>query len=349
MTYWFFLITISIVNYLPKINRYFFLMFMVLMTFFIGWRFNVGGDWGSYIQMFDELSRDSFSDVWNITDVGYAYLNWLVFKTGFNIVFVNFICALIFCIGFYKLSIKFKHFWLPALISFPYSFIAVGMGYTRQAAALGFVFYAFSCLLAKRQGQHFKYFILIILASLMHHTAIVLLMFYPVVLMKKIFNHKFFFAMYGVSIVVVIYLISSMFSENAYVMGDEGGDISSKGALLRYLLHIFPIGIYVINYKKFRFNYPELIQLLNLMLFTVISLFLFVTTNSTLVDRFNVYFIIFDIIVLTKFMDFSSFLNRSVILTILVVQQISFFYIWYFYSPYAICCYRYHNVIENWI
>ncbi|WP_407810462.1 EpsG family protein [Spiribacter pallidus] len=75
------------------------LALIAVLTLFIGYRHQVGGDWGSYIQAFEGQYRLSLYEVLSGGDPGYYLLNWLVIKSGGTIYTVNLICGLICAIG----------------------------------------------------------------------------------------------------------------------------------------------------------------------------------------------------------------------------------------------------------
>lgn len=49
----------------------------VLTILMIGLRFEVGGDWGAYIRIYESIFFLPLGSALSITDPGYAVLNWL--------------------------------------------------------------------------------------------------------------------------------------------------------------------------------------------------------------------------------------------------------------------------------
>ena len=54
------------------------------ITLLIGFRYAVGGDWGSYIQILDDIRGDEFGDVLLRKDPGYKLLNWVSVELGWG-------------------------------------------------------------------------------------------------------------------------------------------------------------------------------------------------------------------------------------------------------------------------
>ena len=78
---------------------------LIFLTMMIGFRLEVGGDWGSYLNYVEFMGTvTSLSDHFVITqDPAYTLLNWASAKAGFSIFGVNLVCGLIFSYGLIKL------------------------------------------------------------------------------------------------------------------------------------------------------------------------------------------------------------------------------------------------------
>ena len=145
---------------------------IIFLTLFIGLRFQVGGDWGSYELYFDLISYNDFSEIFDVRhDMGYAALNWIASKLGYSIYLVNFICAFIFTYGLCYLCRSLPRPFLALCVSFPYLITVVAMGYTRQSVAIGLSMIAIIVLTKQRL---FIFSFLILLAALFHKTALLL-------------------------------------------------------------------------------------------------------------------------------------------------------------------------------
>ena len=99
-------------------------------------------------------------------------LNWLAGRNDLGIWFVNTICGGIFSYGLIAFARSQPRPWLALAVAVPYLIVVVAMGYTRQAAAIGFAMLGFVRL---GQGSFLKFAICITLAATFHKTATLLL------------------------------------------------------------------------------------------------------------------------------------------------------------------------------
>lgn len=142
-----------------------------IFVFLIGFRFQVGGDWGAYLRMYDTQLGMSLFDTLTLTDPGYALLNWLVASLGLGIYAVNLVCGAIVMVGLFYFCRRQPQPMLALLIATPYMVIVVAMGYTRQSVALGFELLA---LIALTDRRLWTFILFIACASLFHKSAVML-------------------------------------------------------------------------------------------------------------------------------------------------------------------------------
>ena len=77
-------------------------LFFVLFTLFIGFRVQVGGDWGSYLTYFKIISSSPLSETFDpLADPSYMFLNYFSGLYGLGIYGVNVISAFIFSLGLF--------------------------------------------------------------------------------------------------------------------------------------------------------------------------------------------------------------------------------------------------------
>ena len=139
----------------------------------IGLRYEVGGDWEPYLVYLDiakglDLSFNTLLRIGYANATAYTLLNWVAIQLGFGIYgiyFVNTVCGVIFMVGLILYCRKQPIPCAALAVAMPYLVCAVGMGYTRQATALGFFLWGLSIL---RQGNELKYFALILLGCFFH-------------------------------------------------------------------------------------------------------------------------------------------------------------------------------------
>ena len=148
-------------------------IFGLFLIILIGLRHHVGGDWFTYLEgleIIESRNQIEWSNFFSITDPLYTLISLLSLYFGMSIYGVNLICAMIFTGGLINLSRAQPYPWIAILVAIPYLVIVVAMGYTRQAAAIGFLMYAFGHL---TRGRVATYLLLVFLAGLVHKTAFV--------------------------------------------------------------------------------------------------------------------------------------------------------------------------------
>jgi hypothetical protein len=146
--YWliYFLISISAISFLwtrDSINsRLFSAFFILILTIFVGFRFEIGVDWKTYEIIFQDLNRLTLVDAILIGDPAYSAINWFVGELGGAVWHVNLICGAIFAILLIRFCGHFKEPATALLAVFPLLVIITAMGYTRQAVGIAFVLQA---------------------------------------------------------------------------------------------------------------------------------------------------------------------------------------------------------------
>lgn len=310
---------------------------MLVLLFVIGFRYEVGGDWGNYLLMLSFFEGRSLSESFLITDYAYALLNWFSLQVDQGIVLVNFFCACIVVFGYYKLSVAFKYKWITLLSLFSYTLVAVAMGYTRQSVAISLVCCAFASLL--RSPSRITFFLWIISAMLFHKTAVVMLSF--LFLINRPNLNTFLFYLYAfcvfLGVASVFYILS--LADNVYTTGE----VESSGAVRRMFVHIIPITIYYIFYSHFRDILKEQKRVFDLLALFVLGAFFLSFYFSTIADRFNLYFVVFDVVIFAKFVEILNLKNRMLVIYTLIIMHSFIFYIWSNYSYWALCCIKYKN------
>ncbi|ERJ17537.1 hypothetical protein SSPSH_003642 [Salinisphaera shabanensis E1L3A] len=139
----------------------------------IGFRFQVGTDWGNYITMhFVPAGYMSLLDVWVLSDPLFRSLNWLAQSLGLGYWSINLATGIVFAAGLVRFVRRLPEPLLAFTAAIPYLAIVVAMNYTRQALALGCVLFALPYLYNR---QLLAYTVTVLAASLFHRSAIIFL------------------------------------------------------------------------------------------------------------------------------------------------------------------------------
>lgn len=218
----------------------------LLFSIIIGLRHQVGGDWDAYEQQFYDFSAALALSDFVFGDPAYYGIGWGVAALGGGIHGLNFICALILMCGVVAFCRAQPNPWLALLIAIPYLLIVVGMGYTRQATAIGLVLLA---MVALGEGSRKRFVLLIMLAAAFHKTAVMMI---PVVALaahgSRLWN--FTWATIAGLIAYGLFLMPSQDAlVSAYIVSDYA--MVSEGASLRAAMNAIPAAIFLLLREKF--------------------------------------------------------------------------------------------------
>ena len=148
------------------------LLVWLFITLLVGYRFQVGGDWYNYFYYLAGVDGLDFGEVLAKQDPAYQLLNWLSVEMNWGIIGVNLVGGAIFAFGLVVFCRRQPRPWLALAVAIPYLVIVVGMGYSRQAIALGL---AMLGLVALGNGFVFRSVIWVALAATFHKSALLLL------------------------------------------------------------------------------------------------------------------------------------------------------------------------------
>lgn len=273
------------------------MLMMLLLTFMIGLRDEVGGDWGNYVYNLEKaMDEDIWQTIWQ-SDPAYKILNWLAVRLGLGIYFVNFIGAVIFSWGLIVFCRRQPRPWLALAISIPYLVIVVAMGYTRQGISIGLVMAA---LVAISDKALWRYFFLISLAVMFHKSALIMI---PLVALSSAGNKWLRYFLLGV-IGVSLYWLLVRDATDYMVANYIGAAYDSQGATVRIAMNALPAAIYLLLYNKFNLPQDEkkFWALISLGAIAFIGL-LIISPSSTAVDRVALYWIPLQMFVFSRLPD----------------------------------------------
>jgi hypothetical protein len=148
---------------------------LLLISFIVGFRYEVGVDWEGYKAGFEFIkSRPHlhFSDQY--MEIGFFYINKIIAKVGLSYTWMFFSMAVITWYFFFKSVPKFL---LPLFIFFLFAdeFFFWGMNGVRQFTAMSIWLFSIRYITNKKL---LKYLLIIFIASLFHRSVLILLPFY---------------------------------------------------------------------------------------------------------------------------------------------------------------------------
>lgn len=269
-------------------------LFGLFLIFLIGLRYQVGGDWGNYLEGLELLKGSSWADIFEMKkEAGYTLVSLLSLALGADIYGVNLVCAAIFTGGLLNLSRAQPYPWIAIVAAIPYLVIVVAMGYTRQAVAIGLLMYGLGFLL---RGRVVMYLILVVLAGLFHKTAFVFAafaMFRP--------GSGLFRRVLGAGLLVGLSGSAFLVEQAEFLMLHYVEQtMESSGGQIRVFMNALPALVLFIYWKRWGEKFEDrwlwgLVAVLAIVCVPLVSM------ASTAVDRMALYLIPLQLVVWARF------------------------------------------------
>ena len=274
-----------------------FLVLLVLVTLMIGFRYRVGGDSVPYQSSFKLITSHAFDTALRRSpdEIGYTLVNWIAGQVGADIWLVNLVCAVPFMVGLAALCRQQPNPWLAMLVATPLFVIVLGMGYTRQAAAVGFLLIGITGL---TQGRSFLWFLVWALIGSTFHTSA--LLYIPVVAVIM-FRASLLWLVALVIAAGFFYFFILPTALERYSLGYIRSVYEAKGAVFRIVPNAIA-GLILLGFpKQFAANAIELRVWRGWALLALIALgIFFIIQSSVIVDRLSLYLLPLQIVVLAR-------------------------------------------------
>jgi hypothetical protein len=319
----------------PQTSRkalFFASLFPILL---IGFRYDVGTDYPTYVEIFQRISRLSLTSAFKQADIGYAALNWAVAKFDGGFWVVNLVCGILFTYGLVQFARLQPNPWLAITVAIPYLVITVGMGYSRQAVAIGM---AMAGLAALSRGSFAKFVVYVLVGGLFHRSAIILI---PIIALAYSRNRLVAVGA-GVlgSLAGYWVLTSGRGYERLQTNYITHALFESQGAGIRLAMNIPPAIIFLLFVRRFSPDKHERLTygILSIIAFISLILLYLFPTASTPLDRLALYVIPLQLFVLSRMPSvFADGQGRpSASLTVAIVSySAAVEFVWLNYATFA--------------
>jgi hypothetical protein len=291
----------------------------------VGLRYRVGGDWFTYESMYADIALQPLAESTKLTEPAYAFLNWASAKFDGGVPVVNLCCALVFMLGLSALVRKQPRPWLAMTVAIPYLVIVVGMGYTRQAAAIGVICWAIS---TAGYDRVWKIIAKVAFAALFHKTAI---LFLPI-LLAPVAKRNLLLGIVGAAAFIVLASVALGGSSDQLVASYVNSDYQSSGAAIRISMNVVAAFLFFIFRNKIVIPTSERLIWTILSCAAVLSVVgLIITSSSVGVDRLSLFIIPLQVFVFSNIPSIPSiraktrmFATLSVLLYSFAVQYVYF-------------------------
>jgi hypothetical protein len=261
----------------------------------IGLRYEVGADWENYLDIYRRIRPAEFEQALSIADPGYGFLNWFSARIGWEIWLVNLVCALLLVFGVVRFAKIQAEPWLAVAAAVPYLLIVVGMGYTRQAVAIGL---CMAGLVAVSKGSLGRFVLWVLAGALFHRTAVILI---PLVGIAYTRNRLQALAFGIVGGIAGYYLLTSGAGAEHFKRLYVERSLESQGAVVRLAMNVPPALLYLFNSRRFASDDTERSVWRSFAIVALASLAALGLTNSTTaLDRLGLYIIPLQIVVLSR-------------------------------------------------
>ena len=321
-----------------------FWLFGIVLAILIGYRHEVGGDWFRYVDTAYGIQKGVSFDFSSFDTGDYAYrlIHWISVNYLNGIYATNLICAVFFVAGLLRFSRAMSIPWMALFVSIQFLVIVVSMGYTRQAAAIGFLMWGLVDLI---NGKNIRFYVLVIIGSLFHFTSLIML---PIGLMYNIKNNRIQFILLLLVIILSGMAIYALFLRQIDHMIYYYLTIKfhhSDGAVVRVLMSFLAAVVFFIFYKKYKksFNDGKL-----WFIFSVVSIILLplAFSYSTFVDRIAIYFLPLQLVVFSRIpILIESAYNRTLFIFGVIFIYVSTLFVWLNFGNFSSYWLPYQNII----
>jgi hypothetical protein len=320
-------------------EQVYYVVALIFTVGFVGLRHEVGGDWIAYERMYEGIYFLDFIDAMQFTDLAFAFLNWLSAKMDAGVYLPNLVCGAVFVLGVSKLARAQASPWLAMTVAVPYLITVVGMGYTRQAAAIGVLC---SVLATIKRQKTWKTVAMVGVAALFHKTS---LLFLPVFLAPTV-KRNWFVGLLGAVVFSLLALVALRGSTDAYINSYVNSEYQSSGAAVRVGMNIVAACIFLALRKKFVLSDSEkLIWTIFSGLAVACGAALLVISSSVGVDRLALFLIPLQVVVYSNLPFLFSKGTRASLIIAVIGYCILVQYIYFFHASYSYAWVPYQNYL----
>lgn len=247
----------------------------------IGWRFQVGPDWNSYLYIYNLGKDEEFLSLIASTEPGFRFLIWTASALGGGYILVNVVSAAVFCGGLFTFARRCLEPFLALTVATPYLAIVIGMAVSRQTIAIGVIFYL---LATWKERTTLGRTLFVVLASTFHFSALFMLVFVALETRQSVVARAL-----AVGLIVSVALIAPAQLDLYATRYLGAGAITAEGAFSHVLLVAIPAAAYLAVRVRWRATIGSS-RLLDNLSIAAIALLAAVAVTPLGADRMSLYF-----------------------------------------------------------
>ena len=266
----------------------------VSLVLMIGLRYEVGGDWTTYIELLGSYTDNTAVGEYGFQDPAFIFFNMLATWLGTGVYLVNLLSAIIFSWGLLVFCRAQPRPWLALVVAVPYLITVVAIGYTRQGVAIGIAMVA---MVALGKGNTLRFILWIALAALFHKSAIILITMAILANTKR----RVFTLLWVLVAGFILFALLLQEAASFLIYGYIESQYESSGAAIRIAMNALPAVLFLLFRKRFQLS-PEQCSFWSWMAWSalLLVLLLIVSPSSTAVDRVALYWIPVQLFVLSR-------------------------------------------------
>ena len=317
------------------------LFFGLVILFFVGLRVRVGGDWDSYIRIFNSYITDSaatnFEPAFEFILQIMTYFDHSVSYQIFNVYYIGLFLFFLYCFVYNLETVKISVVQISWCV-FPIFIFLLTTGYIRQAVASVFILPIFC---QSHRGKYIRALLWVFVAAIFHKSALGLFLLpglyflYGRILFFKamIARQKIIVAILLLVLCLIIVCLFSVYMH--LILSYTDGQLVSKGLAIRmgyFLILVSPV-LWLRRSTFFSLNRRYLLLIMLVLLFFTALCY----NYSTLVDRYLLYFYLPAAVLTIKSLSPYNKANKALVLYYcgMLVVNIVYTFFWLKYSYYG--------------
>lgn len=325
-------------NYSKKFENIFRYFFIILLISFMGFKYYVGGDWGTYNNYYNSI-LDYKINFYNFSnDLLFYFLNYFIKKINLGFYLINIFSALIGILGIHLLArINNNNYWLFFLLLLPYFIFVIMMGYTRQSISIGLFFIGLSFLLKDLNQKNILIYVILIIIAFFFHKTVVILILAPIFLINRNFFTFSFISLctfFFIFFLIFIILNDRVLDRFEYFFQNQ---YSSIGGFIRSFVIFFLCLCYFSFFSLFSSSYynKKIIYFFSLFCF-FISIFIIIIPSTVIIDRILLYFyFLIPVYVSILYENCKNSKNRKIIFYFTIFLGYLVIFVWFNFAENA--------------